>query len=139
MNFQPPAEGAGLLSAKAIWASIVGPQRLAMSKRVSLQLTNTETRLVYKNLGAADAYVFVGVALPADYTGAPLVTAFSRDDEIGVNTGMPAIITPHMGGGGLAPSGFMQMLMPGEQLYARIVDPAFGGGEQRFVVANASF
>jgi len=134
-----PAEGAGLLSAKALWAGIVGPHRLAMSQRVTVALTNTDPRLIFKNLGAADAVVFVGVSLPGNYNGNPIVTAFSRDDAIGANTGAPGTLVTQMGGGGLSVSGFMQILLPGEQLFAQIVDPTFAGGEQNVVVASVAF
>lgn len=137
--FAPPDEGSGLLSAKVLWAGIVGPHRLAMARRTSLRITNTEARSIYKNLGAAEAVVFVGVSLPGNYQGNPIITAFGSSDMLGANTGSPGTLVTQMGGGGLSVSGFMQILLPGEQLYAQIVDPTFGGGEQNVVVANVTF
>jgi hypothetical protein len=128
--------GRGLLDARALWASIVGPQRLAMAQRSVARLSAENPALIHKNLGAADSYAFVGVALPARSPMVTLGAIFGRDNSLGDNTGAPSILTRHMGGGGLAVTGFMQLLLPGEQLYAQMSDPAIAPGTiQNVVVA----
>lgn len=124
--------GAGLLDARAIWASIVGPQRLAMSQRTSVRLSSTQTREVFKSLGAANAYVLVGVGLPFDAPVNPLQVVFGKDDQLGSNTGLPIRLTDSV-----VSFTFTQLLLPGEQLYAQIMDIAVV--EQNIIVASAMF
>ena len=52
----------GLGNARALWASIVGPYRLAMADKKSVRLTPDNGVQLYKNIGAAEGYVLVGVA-----------------------------------------------------------------------------
>ena len=144
---QPPAppqpiqisltSGRGLLDSKALWACVVGPHRLAMAQGRSVQMSRTEAVLLVKNMGAADAYVFAGVAVPFDENLGALNVMMSRESELGANTKAPYVITPQRGGGGFGPAGFMQMLAPGEQLYGQITDPAVD--ERRVVVATVQF
>lgn len=124
--------GAGLLDARAIWAAIVGPQRLAMSQRTSVRLSSTETREVFKSLGAANAYVLVGVGLPFNAPVNPLQVVFGKDDQLGSNTGLPIRLTDSV-----VSFSFTQLLLPGEQLYAQIMDIAVA--EQNIIVASAMF
>jgi hypothetical protein len=124
--------GEGLLDARAIWASIVGPQRLAMAQRVSVKLSSTETREVLKSLGRANAYVMVGVGLPFNAPVNPLQVVFGKDDQLGFNTGLPIRLTDSV-----TNFTFTQLLLPGEQLYAQIMDIAVA--EQNIIVASAMF
>jgi hypothetical protein len=124
--------GAGLLDARALWASIVGPQRLAMARRTPVTLRNNETASIYKNLGGSDVYVLVGVALPFPAPTKPLAVAFGYEDQIGFNTGLPVLLTDSQ-----VNFTFTQLLMPGEQLFAQIMNPAVA--QQNVVVATAMF
>jgi hypothetical protein len=124
--------GVGLLDARAIWASIVGPQRLAMAQRTSVKLSSTETREVFKGLGAANAYVMVGVGLPFNAPVNPLQVVFGKDDQLGFNTGLPIRLTDSV-----TNFTFTQLLLPGEQLFAQIMDMAVA--EQNIIVAAAMF
>lgn len=128
----------GLGNARALFASIVGPYRLAMGSKRSVRLNAEHGVELYKNIGAGQGYVLVGVALPANAPLQPLDIIAGDTDELGFNTGTPQIITRQMGGGGQSVAGFMQLLLPGDQLFAQIVDTAFIAGpatEQQVVVA----
>lgn len=125
--------GEGLLDERALRASSVGPYRLAMAQRASVMLQRDNTVEIYKNIGAADAYVFVGVGLPWNAAVSPLEVIFARDDQMGPNSGIPA----RLGGAVNQTFGFMQLLMPGEQLFAQITDPNVE--QQSVVVAAAVF
>ena len=129
----------GLGNARALWASIVGPYRLAMADKKSVRLTPDNGVQLYKNIGAAEGYVLVGVALPIGAPINPLAIIAGDGEQLGTNSGTPQILTNQMGGGGLSVSGFMQLLLPGEQLYAQIVDPAFPPNTtQQVVVASVT-
>ena len=124
--------GAGLLDARALWASIVGPQRLAMSQKKPVSLRNDTTVEIYKNLGASNAYVLVGVALPFNAPVKPLHIVFGKEDQLGFNSGLPVLLTDNQ-----LNWNFTQLLMPGEQLFAQIMDAAVA--QQNVVVASAMF
>lgn len=124
--------GVGLLDARAIWASVVGPQRLAMAQRVTVRLSSLETREVFKSLGAADAYVLVGIGLPFNAPVNPLAIVFGKEEQLGFNTGLPIQLTDSFSN-----FAFTQLLLPGEQLFAQIMDTAVV--EQNIVVASAVF
>jgi hypothetical protein len=117
--------GQGLLGARALWAGVVGPSRLAMAKGSSLQLGRDRPTEIAKNLGAADAVMFVGVslAMPDDtQTAVQFQQAgalFGGDNQLGRNASMPTILLPSMPGYQFA-FGFTQILMPGEQLYGQL-------------------
>lgn len=126
--------GAGLLDARALWASVVGPQRLAMAARKAVTLLNTEAVEVYKNLGASDAYVLVGIALPAEPGGlSSLQVILGKEDQLGFNAGWPVLVFPT----GQPVYQVSQLLLPGEQLFAQIADPAVA--QQNIVVAAVTF
>ena len=133
---QPPVEldpGTGLLSFRALWASIVGPHRLAMAARKVVTLNNTSAAEIYKSLGASKGYVLVGVALPYNANTNPLQVVFGTDDQLGFNTGLPVRMIDSM----LPNFAFTQLLLPGEQLFAQIMD--VNVAEQNVVVAAAIF
>ena len=129
--------GEGLADARALWAAIVGPHRLAIARSKSIELRQDAPAEIYKNIGAADGYIFVGVALPITAATNPLNVLFGDNgDMLGTNSNAPYVLNSQMGGGGFGPSGFMQLLLPGEQLYAQIVDTGIAAGTtQRVVVA----
>lgn len=130
--------GSGLLSARALWAALVGPHRLAMAQGTSVQLSQQNIAEVAKNMGSADAFVFVGVALPANTAiGTVIPAIFSRESEPGENTGMPTILTPAMPGMNIF-NGFSQLLQPGEQLYAKLATTS-PVTVQRVVVSKVMF
>lgn len=133
VSFLETDPGAGLLNARALWASIVGPQRLAMAARKVVKLTNTEAKEIYKSLGASDGFVLVGVALPFNASANPLEVVFGTDDQLGFNTGWPVRLTDSGQGSFL----YTQLLLPGEQLFAQIMGKATL--EQNVVVAAAIF
>jgi hypothetical protein len=131
--------GDGLLSARALWAALVGPHRLAMAQAKSTTLSQQQPVEITKILGAADAYVFVGVALPASVApGTAIPVIFSRESEPGENTGAPAVLIPSMVGGTFFQNGFGQLLQPGEQLYAKLATTS-PVATQRVVVAKVMF
>ncbi len=131
--------GKGLLDARALWASVVGPHRLALASKRSVILRVDQSVEIYKNIASADAYVFIGVALPVNAGTNPLRIVAGEDSEsLGFNNGTPQILNSQMGGGGYGASGFMQLLQPGEQLYAQINEPGFAG-TQSVVVAAVTF
>lgn len=124
--------GAGLLDARAMWAAFVGPQRLAMGARKPVTLRNDKTSEIFKNLGASEAYVFIGVSLPFNAPTNPLSVVFGKDEQLGFNTGLPVQLTNNQ-----VNYTFTQLLLPGEQLFAQIMDPAVT--QQNVVVAAAMF
>lgn len=130
--------GKGLLDARAMWAAMVGPHRLAMANKYPFELYNNKATQLHRNLGADSAYVFIGVALPADVGVITLNTVFGKDDSLGANSGAPYVLSPQMGGGGFGPNGFMQLLLPGEELYAQIVGPGMPT-QVRVTVAKVIF
>jgi hypothetical protein len=67
-----------------------------------------------------------------------LSTVFGKDDNLGVNSGAPYILIPQLGGGGFGPNGFMQLLLPGESLYAQIVGAGMPA-QVRVTVAKVIF
>jgi hypothetical protein len=130
--------GQGLLEARVLWASLVGPHRLAMAQGRSVTLQQGETTEIYKNLGAADAVAFVGVSLPSDGNapGASVQTLFSGQDNLGVNTSIPVSLSQVMIGGTFFPIGFTQILTPDEQLFAQLNDTALGANATQRVVVK---
>ncbi len=130
--------GRGLLDARALWASQVGPLRLAMAQSRSVTLTQEGPTEIYKSMGTADAYVFVGVSLPADDPAITVPTIFSQSDSLGTNSSVPIALAPAMIGGTFFPVGFSQLLMPGEQLFAQLT-PAAPVTTQRIVVSAVVF
>lgn len=133
------SSGKGLLDARALWAAVVGPHRLAMAQGKSVELGQEDPEQIAQNIGAADALKFVGVALPFDATAVPLATIFSREAQLGKNASAPYNLNGQMGGGGFGPTGFMQLLLPGEQLYALIAPVGGAPTSQRVVVAEVVF
>lgn len=129
--------GTGLASARALWATIVGPHRLAIARSKTITLRQDAGVEIYKSIGAADAYILVGVALPITAPTNPLSVIFGSSDLLGTNASAPYFLTSQMGGGGFGPTGFMQLLLPGEQLYGQIVDPGIAAGTTQSVVVAA--
>jgi hypothetical protein len=123
--------GKGLLDARALWASIVGPQRLAMAQKTVAKLTNTNAVEISKNLGASNAYVFIGVGLPFPAPMATLNVVFGRDEQLGFNSGYPQLLTKSP-----VNFAFTQLLQPGEQLFCQITDAV---AQQNVVVAAVMF
>ena len=123
--------GKGLLDARALWASVVGPQRLAMAQKTVARLTNTNAVEIFKGLGASDAYVFVGVGLPFSASMATLNVVFGRDESLGTNSGYPQILTKSV-----VNFAFTQLVLPGEQLFCQITDAV---AQQNAVVAAVMF
>ena len=132
--YKGPASGRGLLDARALWASIVGPQRLAMGAKQSVVLSSTKATKIGDNIAAADAYVLIGVRA-VDH-GTPTIVLFSKDDSIGVGSGFPVVITG--AGASFVDGGFTQLLLPGEQLFAQL-SPEFGGADARVTVSQVTF
>jgi len=132
------SSGQGLLDARALWASVVGPHRLAMAKGTSLRLRNDRVTEVARNIGAAKVFMFVGVSLRGENPApAAVEVLFSKQEALGNNTSAPFNVNGQMGGGAFAPSGFMQLLLPDEQLFA-VVAPG-GPQELQVVVAQVQF
>jgi hypothetical protein len=114
---------------------MVGPYRLAMAQKRTVILSNSRGVKVGDNIGAADAYAFVGVVLPAD--APPLLPiAFSKDDTIGASSGFPMILQPGGTFGQFGGGVFTQLLLPGEQLFAQILGAV---AEQRVLTAMVQF
>jgi hypothetical protein len=124
--------GNGLLDARALWASIVGPQRLAMAQRKPVTLKLGETVMIAKNLGGSDVYVLCGVSLPFPAPTKPLAVVFGYEEQLGFNTGLPILLTDSQ-----TNFTFTQLLLPGEQLFAQITDPAVAS--QNVVVSTVMF
>ena len=139
---RPPFEigsGAGLLDARALWASIVGQQRLAMGAKQSFVVKADRSIKIGENIGAADAYVLLGVTL-ADLTpGIPTFVLFSKDDIIGEGSGIPYMFG--IFGAAALPPPFTQLLLPGEQLFVQLAAASgiFGVTEARLVVSQVTF
>jgi len=83
----------GLGNARALWASIVGPYRLAMADKKSVRLTPDNGVQLYKNIGAAEGYVLVGVALPIGAPINPLAIIAGDGEQLGTNSGTPQILS----------------------------------------------
>jgi hypothetical protein len=130
--------GRGLLDGRALWAAEVGRERLAMARTATFSLSLTDSVCITKNLGASDAYVFVGVSLPASAgVGLFMPVWLSREESLGDNSA-PFFLTSVMGklGGGVGVTGgFTQLLLPGEQLYAQMAPGGPLATGQRVVVA----
>lgn len=128
--------GLGLLDARALWAIQVGPARVALAQRRTAMLGNERGVLVAENIGTADCYVFVAVAIPHSAAVNPLLVMFSNSDQMGQNNAAPAYLFDSMVAGG-ATTPFYQLLMPGEQLYCQIADTAVA--QQMVIVAQEMF
>ncbi len=128
-------EGGGLLADRAWRANVVGPSRLSLGLRKGVELSSTEGRLIAKNIASADVYLFIGVALPFGAPTNPLAVVFSKDEMLGVGS-VPALLIDHMGNS-TSVFGFMQLLLPGEEIFGQITNPA--QATQRVVVARAMF
>ena len=125
--------GRGLLDIRALWAAIVGPQRLAISQRTTVGLRNDSPIEISKNLGVSNCYLLIGVATPHNLPALNVV--FGREDQgLGQNTGWPITLLPASQGSMFQ---FTQLIAPGEQLFAQIMDPAVP--QQNVVVAAAVF
>ena len=132
--------GQGLLDARALWASIVGPARLAVSQSAVVRLRPDQPEQLYKNLAGANVYVYLGVSLPGGALVATLGTLLSNSSNLGSNNSAPAVLVQSMISGNFFTTGFAQLLLPGEELYAQINDAAFPvGTSQNVVVATAIF
>jgi hypothetical protein len=122
--------GQGLLGARALWAGVVGPSRLAMAKGSSLILRRDRPVEVAKNMGSADAVMFVGVALAMPdegfVQGIQAGALFGRESQLGKNASMPTILLPSMPGYQFA-FGLTQILLPGEQLYGQLAGTNVSG------------
>ncbi len=128
--------GKGLLDFRALWASVVGPSRLAMARTSPFTLQRARSIKVASNIGAADAYMFIGVALPTNAPTNPLTVIFSKNPDAGSNAGVPVQLVDSMGRDG---QGFMQLLLPGEEMFAQITAPAPAPAAQRVIVAQVIF
>lgn len=127
-------EGDGLLDIRALWASIIGPQRLAMaSQRRLIRLGSEFSSEIARNIGQANSYVFVGVALPQSAAISPLPVVFDKSDQTGANSGLPALLTKQVG----MSWSFMQLLLPGEQIYGQITDMSIAS--QDVIVSEVHF
>jgi hypothetical protein len=131
--------GKGLLDARALWASIVGQQRLAMGAKQSFVVKANQSVKIGDNIGAADAYVLLGVAGTETTPGTPTFVLFSKDDIIGEGSGIPYMFG--IFGASPAPPPFTQLLLPGEQLFVQLSATAlvFGVTEARLVVSQVTF
>ena len=127
-NLLSQDQGYGVLSARALWASLVGPHRLPMSPRKIVQIPQGNAAELTKNLGTSDAYVFVGIAAQPGQGGLPIF--LGRDNNLG-NGSWPVILT--LGEANQYP--VTALLMPGEQLFAQTQD----GSAAAIVVAAAIF
>jgi len=126
--------GSGLLDARALWACLVGPQRLAMAQSAVVTLLRDRAVEVANNLGAAECYVFIGVGLPQNAAVNPLQVVFSREESTGRNTGLPSRLIDQVNGFSFS---FTQLLLPGEQIFGQITDAAVE--RQNIVVVKAVF
>jgi hypothetical protein len=111
-----------------------------MAQTQAVTIRQNQAVEVFKSMGSADAYVFVGVSLPADDAAGVggIPTIFSRESELGRNAAVPVTLVPVMVGGSFSPIGFTQLLQPAEQLYAQLT-PAAPVTEQQILVASVVF
>lgn len=129
---QLPASGQGLLDARAIWASIVGPQRFAMGAKRTFVLKSTETLKIGDNIAVAGVYVLIGVQAVDQANN--LIGLFSKDDNIGQGSGFPVVLA----GPGFSATPFTQLLLPGEQLFAQL-SPELVANNPRVIVSQVTF
>jgi len=92
-----------------------------MSQRARFTIRSDQPTQIHQNLGAAKAVVFLAAALPVDAGVATLSVVWGRDESLGTNQGAPYVLNGQLGGGGYGPTGFMQILLPGEDIYVQIV------------------
>lgn len=128
--------GDGTLDIRALFAATVGPHRFAFAQRQSVVLEQAQGIKLAENIGSADSYALVGVALPRNAPVNPLSVMFSSDETMGFNTAIPARLVDSMSSGQTV-FGFYQILMPGDQLFGQISDPAVQ--KQNVVVAMVMF
>lgn len=125
--------GEGNLSAKAYFASIVGPRRVALGSRRKITLTNDNpVRLVGNSgiKGRNGEACFVSVSLVPGQT-AELVL-FGSDENPSDDNGIPETLST-------AASGvlrFQAVLNAGEQLYAALPSTAPAGSSVSIVVST---
>ena len=133
--------GAGLLDARAMWASLVGPYRLAMAQRRLVRLEGVKGVEIAKNLGASNVYLFVGVHLVPDGDGSSLSVRFGLDEELGGNA-LPFRLINVAGSvvSGATPAleRFGQIVLPGEQLFMR-ADGVAESAVNQIVVSTVMF
>lgn len=127
--------GAGLLDARVMWAMRAGAARLALGAQRNVELFFDHSTQISKNIGIADAYVFIAVALPHNAPTKPLGVAFSGSESMGPNSPPFALNDSLIIGGALTP--FYQLLCPGEEVYGQIMDPAVAS--QKIIVVEVTF
>ncbi len=132
-----PASGRGLLDARAHWACVVGPERLAMAPKHSALLKVTESTKLSENIAAADVYVFVGIIFPL-VSDIPLTALLSKDSEMGLGSAVASQLQP-AGQFGSAIGIFTQLLLPGEQLFGRLSGLIENQTSGQVVVAEVRF
>ena len=125
--------GEGNLSAKAYFASIVGPRRVALGSRKKITLTpDTPVRLV-GNTGIKGKFgeaCFVSVTLVPDQTAALIL--FGSDENPSDDNGVPEVLST-------AATGvlrFQAVLNAGEQLFAALPSTAPAGSSVSIVVST---
>jgi hypothetical protein len=122
--------GQGLLGARALWAGVVGPQRLAMARGSTVRLRRGVTVEVARNMGAADAVMFVGVSLQGTddsvFFSDIASVLFGRENQLGVNSSYPTVLVQSMSNYAFF-YGLTQILMPDEQLFGQLVSGLING------------
>ena len=124
-------QGFGILSARALWAALVGPHLLPMASIKIVKISGQAVELK-KSLGASDGYVFLGVGAPPDKgdPGSDRGILLGPSESLG-NGSWPAFLVS--GAANRYP--VTALLMPGEQLFVQSQD----GSEFSIVVAAAIF
>jgi len=124
--------GEGNLSAKAYYASIVGPRRVALGSRRKFTLTNSQSQKLASNTGiqGARGVCFVNVTLVPGQTAELIL--FGSDENPSDDNGVPRVLST-------ATSGvleFQAALSPGEMLYAALPSTAAANSSVSLVVST---
>lgn len=127
LRFKP---GEGNLQLALLFASIVGPLRIAHGVKRAVRLEKDEAKKVSNNSSASRHVLYVTLYLPISDENKLLLTV-GGEDTPGDNSGLPVELAPRIGlEGGV---GFSAVLLPGETLYA--ISPL----DCSFTVSEVSF
>jgi len=116
--------GRGNLDLRMLFASIIGPRRLAFGAKSTIKVSEQTPTLIARNNQGTHPW-FVAVSLSIDIAG-PIKILFSNGPVLDKGSAIPILLTNNTGQSG---STFETTLGPGDELFAQC-DPSVPGGTQ---------
>lgn len=126
--------GVGNLNLRAFVASLLGPRRVAHGQRRVVQVPTQQGGLVANNKVTGHEAMYVEVWLPTQRVAAGARIMFASSEDMGENGVLRLFTTEE--------DHYQAVLLPNEQLYARIISDAGGnpvGDRNPLVVSTVAF